>query len=52
MMKEICVIGYPSHIGGADTELDHQIHVSESRTTGNKGDILLFAWDLVRLVNE
>ena len=29
-MEEICVIGYPSHIGGADTELDHQIHVWQS----------------------
>ncbi len=26
-MQEICVIGYPSRVGGADTELDHQIHV-------------------------
>ncbi len=26
-MKEICVIGYPSRLGGADTELDHQIRV-------------------------
>lgn len=26
-MEEICVIGYPSRLGGADTELDHQIHV-------------------------
>ena len=25
-MKEICVIGFPSRLGGADTELDHQIH--------------------------
>ncbi len=26
-MEQICVIGYPSRLGGADTELDHQIHV-------------------------
>ncbi len=26
-MDEIAVIGYPSRYGGADTELDHQIHV-------------------------
>ena len=26
-MDEIAVIGYPSKYGGADTELDHQIHV-------------------------
>lgn len=26
-MTEICVIGYPSRVGGADTELDHQIRV-------------------------
>jgi len=26
-MNELCVIGYPSRVGGADTELDHQIHV-------------------------
>lgn len=25
-MNEICVIGHPSRLGGADTELDHQIH--------------------------
>ncbi|HYE21095.1 MAG TPA: glycosyltransferase [Tepidisphaeraceae bacterium] len=24
-MKELCVIGHPSTVGGADTELDHQI---------------------------
>lgn len=27
MIGEICVIGFPSRLGGADTELDHQIHV-------------------------
>ena len=26
-IKNIAVIGYPSRVGGADTELDHQIHV-------------------------
>lgn len=26
-MNEICVIGHPSRVGGADTELDHQIRV-------------------------
>jgi len=26
-MNEICVIGFPSRLGGADTELDHQIRV-------------------------
>lgn len=26
-MNEICVVGYPSRLGGADTELDHQIHI-------------------------
>ena len=26
-MEEICVIGFPSRLGGADTELDHQIRV-------------------------
>ena len=26
-MNEIVIIGYPSKLGGADTELDHQIHV-------------------------
>jgi hypothetical protein len=26
-MAEIVIIGYPSRYGGADTELDHQIHV-------------------------
>jgi len=26
-MDEICVIGHPSRLGGADTELDHQIRV-------------------------
>jgi glycosyltransferase involved in cell wall biosynthesis len=26
-MRELCVIGYPSRVGGADTELDHQIRV-------------------------
>ena len=26
-MLDICVIGYPSRVGGADTELDHQIRV-------------------------
>ncbi|MGN6318308.1 glycosyltransferase [Trinickia sp.] len=25
MIDELCVIGHPSHLGGADTELDHQI---------------------------
>ena len=25
MIKELCIIGHPSKIGGADTELDHQI---------------------------
>ncbi len=24
---DICIIGHPSHLGGADTELDHQVHV-------------------------
>ncbi|QDS91445.1 Glycosyl transferases group 1 [Roseimaritima multifibrata] len=27
MIDEICVIGFPSRLGGADTELDHQIRV-------------------------
>jgi glycosyltransferase involved in cell wall biosynthesis len=27
MIKELCVIGHPSKLGGADTELDHQIHL-------------------------
>jgi glycosyltransferase involved in cell wall biosynthesis len=27
MLSELCVVGYPSRVGGADTELDHQIHV-------------------------
>jgi hypothetical protein len=26
MIEELCVIGHPSRLGGADTELDHQIH--------------------------
>ena len=26
-ISEICVVGFPSRLGGADTELDHQIHV-------------------------
>ena len=26
-INEICVIGFPSRLGGADTELDHQIRV-------------------------
>ncbi len=26
-MRELCIIGYPSRVGGADTELDHQIRV-------------------------
>lgn len=26
MIDALCVIGHPSRIGGADTELDHQIH--------------------------
>lgn len=25
MLDAICVIGHPSRLGGADTELDHQI---------------------------
>jgi Glycosyl transferases group 1 len=25
MIKELCVVGHPSRLGGADTELDHQI---------------------------
>ncbi len=25
-IRELCVIGHPSRLGGADTELDHQIH--------------------------
>ncbi|MEJ7593796.1 MAG: glycosyltransferase [Planctomycetaceae bacterium] len=25
-IQELCVIGHPSRLGGADTELDHQIH--------------------------
>ena len=25
-LTDLCVIGYPSRLGGADTELDHQIH--------------------------
>ena len=27
MIKELCVIGHPSKLGGADTELEHQIHL-------------------------
>lgn len=27
MIDELCVIGHPSRLGGADTELDHQIRV-------------------------
>jgi hypothetical protein len=27
MIKELCVIGHPSKLGGADTELDHQIRL-------------------------
>jgi len=27
MIKELCVIGHPSRLGGADTELDHQIRL-------------------------
>lgn len=27
MIHELCVIGFPSRVGGADTELDHQIRV-------------------------
>jgi len=27
MIKELAIIGHPSKLGGADTELDHQIHV-------------------------
>lgn len=30
-MEEICVIGYPLRLGGADTELDHQIRVWQAR---------------------
>lgn len=26
MINSLCVIGHPSRLGGADTELDHQIH--------------------------
>lgn len=26
-MNELCVIGFPSRLGGADTELDHQIRI-------------------------
>lgn len=26
-MNELCVVGFPSRVGGADTELDHQIRV-------------------------
>ena len=26
MLDPLCVIGHPSRLGGADTELDHQIH--------------------------
>ncbi|MCP3709797.1 glycosyltransferase [Paraburkholderia sp. CNPSo 3274] len=26
MIDELCVVGHPSKLGGADTELDHQIH--------------------------
>ncbi|QDU37693.1 Glycosyl transferases group 1 [Maioricimonas rarisocia] len=26
MIEAVCVIGHPSRLGGADTELDHQIH--------------------------
>jgi len=29
-MDKICVIGYPSRLGGADTELDHQIRCWQS----------------------
>ena len=25
-IRRLCVIGHPSRLGGADTELDHQIH--------------------------
>jgi glycosyltransferase involved in cell wall biosynthesis len=27
MIKELCVIGHPSKLGGADTELEHQIYL-------------------------
>lgn len=27
MIKQLCVIGHPSRLGGADTELDHQIRL-------------------------
>ena len=27
MIKELCVVGHPSALGGADTELDHQIRL-------------------------
>lgn len=27
MIKEICVVGHPSKLGGADTELEHQIYL-------------------------
>lgn len=27
MIKELCIIGHPSHLGGADCELDHQIRL-------------------------
>lgn len=26
MISDLCIIGHPSRLGGADTELDHQIH--------------------------
>lgn len=26
MLGDICIVGHPSRLGGADTELDHQIH--------------------------
>ena len=25
-MNQLCIIGHPSRLGGADTELDHQLH--------------------------
>lgn len=26
MIDTVCIIGHPSRLGGADTELDHQIY--------------------------
>lgn len=42
-INEICVIGFPSRLGGADTELDHQIRVW--RALGLQVH-LIHTWDL------